>query len=65
MTNGCYRVHPVEWTVGEAAGHLASFCVARDTEPQQVTATPALLAEVQESMAAQGMELGWPNVTYY
>lgn len=65
ITNGCYRVHPVEWTVGEAAGHLASFCVARDTEPQQVTATPGLLAEVQESMAAQGMELGWPNVTYY
>ncbi|WP_219518318.1 FAD-dependent oxidoreductase [Nonomuraea ceibae] len=65
ITNGCYRVHPVEWTVGEAAGHLASFCVTRNTEPHQVTATPGLLNEVQDSMAAQGMELAWPNVTYY
>src|SRR5262249_32265461 len=25
ITNGCYRLHPVEWNTGEAAGALAAF----------------------------------------
>src|SRR5439155_18948690 len=25
ITNGCYRLHPVEWNIGEAAGALAAF----------------------------------------
>ena len=29
ITNGAYRVHPVEWNVGEAAGLLAAFCLER------------------------------------
>ncbi|MDF2725686.1 MAG: dependent oxidoreductase, partial [Paenibacillus sp.] len=29
VTNGCYRLHPVEWGIGEAAGALAAFCVER------------------------------------
>ena len=27
ITNGCYRLHPVEWAIGEAAGALAAFCL--------------------------------------
>src|SRR5204863_8049047 len=26
VTNGAYRLHPVEWNVGEAAGQLAALC---------------------------------------
>ncbi|MCA9439078.1 MAG: FAD-dependent oxidoreductase, partial [Candidatus Omnitrophica bacterium] len=26
ITNGCYRLHPVEWNIGEAAGYLAAWC---------------------------------------
>jgi hypothetical protein len=33
ITNGCYRLHPVEWNTGEAAGALAAFCLERDVEP--------------------------------
>ena len=29
ITNGAFRVHPVEWNVGEAAGILAAFCLER------------------------------------
>jgi len=29
IANGCYRLHPVEWNIGEAAGALAAFCVDR------------------------------------
>jgi len=35
ITNGCYRLHPVEWNVGEAAGALAAH-TPRPT-PQQET----------------------------
>ena len=31
ITNGAYRLHPVEWNAGEAAGHLAAFCRERRT----------------------------------
>ncbi len=27
ITNGCYRLHPVEWNVGEVAGELAAHCL--------------------------------------
>ena len=29
ITNGAFRLHPVEWNAGEAAGHLAAFCAGR------------------------------------
>jgi hypothetical protein len=65
ITNGCYRLHPVEWNVGEAAGALAAFCLDRGTDPRAVRATPALLGEFQDRLVAQGIELGWPAVTGY
>ena len=33
ITNGCYRLHPVEWNIGEVAGALAAFCLDRATTP--------------------------------
>ena len=32
-TNGCYRLHPVEWNIGEAAGQLAAFCMHGNHAP--------------------------------
>ena len=30
ITNGCYRLHPVEWAIGEAAGALAAYCLGAE-----------------------------------
>ena len=60
VTNGAYRLHPVEWNIGEAAGHLAAFCSARGTLPRAVRADPALLAELRGELVAAGVELAWP-----
>ncbi len=60
VTNGAYRLHPVEWSVGEAAGHLAAFCGARRSLPRAVRADPALLREFRDELAAAGVELAWP-----
>ena len=38
ITNGCYRLHPVEWNVGEAAGMLAAHCLNSGATPHQVQA---------------------------
>jgi FAD dependent oxidoreductase len=65
ITNGCYRLHPVEWNIGEVAGLLAAFCLDRATTPRAVRNTPALLAEFQSRLTAQGVELSWPDVTGY
>ncbi len=36
ITNGCYRLHPVEWNTGESAGSLAAYCLTKNQEPQQI-----------------------------
>jgi hypothetical protein len=65
ITNGAYRLHPVEWNAGEAAGHLAAFCAARSTLPRAVRADPGLLADFQRELVAAGVELAWPKVSAY
>jgi hypothetical protein len=65
ITNGSYRLHPVEWNVGEVAGVLADFCLARGTSPRAVRETPGLLAEFQNRLAGDGVELRWPDVAGY
>ncbi|GMA23996.1 hypothetical protein GCM10025864_17550 [Luteimicrobium album] len=33
ITNGCYRLHPVEWNIGEAAGAAASYALDHQVAP--------------------------------
>lgn len=61
ITNGCYRLHPVEWNIGEAAGALAAFCLERKIIPRQVYQHTNLLADFQRQLIAQGIELEWPS----
>ena len=61
VTNGCYRLHPVEWNIGEAAGSLAAFAAARRVRLHAVRDTPALLGDYQQRLVAQGVELRWPG----
>jgi ABC-type multidrug transport system ATPase subunit len=60
ITNGCYRLHPVEWNIGEAAGALAAFCVQRKEPPRQVRKDGKLLQSFQQLLQNQGVELAWP-----
>jgi hypothetical protein len=51
----------VEWNIGEAAGLLAAFCIARGVEPHQVREDESLLRDYQSLLRAQGIELEWPR----
>lgn len=63
VTNGAFRLHPVEWNVGEAAGSLAAFALRRGTKPHAVQATDDLLRDFQRLLIRAGVELEWPGVT--
>lgn len=63
ITNGCYRLHPVEWNIGEAAGALAVFCLARKEPPRQIRKQAKLLADFQKRLQEDGVELHWPRLT--
>ena len=62
ITNGCYRLHPVEWNVGEAAGALAAFCLESKATPRKVREDAALLRRFQGSLREQGVPLAWPDL---
>jgi hypothetical protein len=62
ITNGCYRLHPVEWNIGEAAGLLAAFCLDRQEPPRLVRKRVALRTDFQRSIKKMGVEIDWPKL---
>jgi FAD dependent oxidoreductase len=62
ITNGCYRLHPVEWNIGEAAGALAAFAVKAKTSARAVRNDAKMLADFQANLRRQGFELEWPRI---
>ena len=63
ITNGCYRLHPVEWGIGEAAGSLATYCLGRGLTPRAIRNSPARLKEFQSFLVSQGIEIDWPKLS--
>jgi hypothetical protein len=61
ITNGCYRLHPVEWSIGEAVGSLIAFATKKKTLPRAVRENRSLLEEFQGWIRTQGMETHWPE----
>jgi hypothetical protein len=63
LTNGCYRLHPVEWNIGESAGALAAHCIEHKLAPRDVRNKPERLAEFQKRLEQLGVRLSWPDGT--
>ncbi len=59
ISNGCYRLHPVEWNIGESAGLLAAFCIDKKIPPRAVREKKELLEEFQSLLRDQGVPLEW------
>jgi len=51
LTNGAFRLHPVEWTTGEASGTIASLWIERGAQPAA--------ADVQTELARSGVPMVW------
>lgn len=64
ITNGCYRLHPVEWNIGEAAGALAAWCLTHHHRPTEVRAKEPVLRDFQTMLTnTLGFELEWPRIS--
>lgn len=61
ITNGCYRLHPVEWNIGESAGALAAFCLRHGRTPRNVHRDRDVRTAFQEELRQRGVELVWPE----
>ncbi|MGY5764202.1 FAD-dependent oxidoreductase [Brachybacterium sp. DNPG3] len=61
ITNGCYRLHPVEWNIGESAALLIVHCLRESTSPHAVHGSKQQVSALQELLVADGVELRWPD----
>ncbi|MAU08820.1 MAG: hypothetical protein CL607_03290 [Anaerolineaceae bacterium] len=59
LTNGAYRLHPIEWNIGEVAGLLASFCCINGCQPHAVYRDRWLLWRFQRVCVEHGIPLVW------
>ena len=59
ITNGCYRLHPVEWSIGEAVGSLIAFARNKKVPLKAVREHRDLLEEFQIWIRKQGLETHW------
>ncbi|MHA0856823.1 FAD-dependent oxidoreductase [Paenibacillus sp. CMAA1364] len=62
ITNGCYRLHPVEWNIGEAAGYLAAYCIEHQMQPRAVRSDQDALVSYQGWLRDAGIEMKWPTL---
>lgn len=59
VTNGAYRLHPIEWNIGESAGQLASFCLAHGVSPRDVLEQTGWRRAFQVALLEAGIPLYW------
>jgi Ni/Co efflux regulator RcnB len=59
ITNGCYRLHPVEWSIGEAVGQLIAFAKKTKVPFRAVRERRELLSDFQQMLHMQGIETEW------
>jgi len=59
ITNGCYRLHPIEANIGESAGYFAAYCLDLNIDPQVIYENKDMVADFQEKLINFGVELHW------
>lgn len=64
ITNGCYRLHPVEWNIGESAGMLIAYASAKKIKPHAIRENRKTLEDFQQFIRLQGIETHWPEDVY-
>jgi len=57
LTGGCYRLHPIEWNIGEVAGYIASYCMDKRFTPAELLEKE--VASFQAFLEEKGVQLHW------
>ena len=61
LTTSSYRHHPIDWTIGEAAGALAAVALQRGLPPRAIRARHEELRAYQARLSDLGVMLRWPD----
>lgn len=59
ITNAAYRMHPMEWAIGEASGFLAVYSVWMDLQPRVVATNEAHIRTIQGFLTRNGIPIFW------
>jgi len=57
LTGGCYRLHPIEWNIGESAGYLAAYCMDHNLLPAELLERE--VKPFQAFLEERGIQLHW------
>ena len=59
ITNGCFRLHPVEWNVGQVAGHLCAYALTQGESLRNIRDDRHKLRAFQHELLAAGIPIAW------
>lgn len=59
ISNGAYRLHPTEWSIGEAVGAAIAWAVQHKVTPAAIDSDPAQLSGLQQLLVRQGHPIFW------
>ncbi len=59
LTNAIYRMHPIEWAIGEASGFLAMFTIWTGLQPREIAQSLALVRKIQGFMTRNRIPIFW------
>ncbi|MDN4620893.1 FAD-dependent oxidoreductase [Paenibacillus sp. PsM32] len=61
IAGGCYRLHPVEWNIGESAGYLVAYAIQQGITPREVYESTEHVSRYQEMLLEAGVVIHWPE----
>ncbi|MEO0987997.1 MAG: FAD-dependent oxidoreductase [Cyanobacteria bacterium J06639_14] len=59
ITNAAYRMHPMEWAIGEASGWLAVFALWTGLQPRVLATEKAHMRKIQGYMTRNKIPIFW------
>jgi hypothetical protein len=59
ITNGAYRLHPTEWSIGEAVGSTLAESMRSHKTPAQIDDDPEELDHLQQMLGSAGHPIFW------
>jgi hypothetical protein len=59
VTNGAYRLHPIEWAIGQAAGALACYAITSKKSTEKVWRDNTLTRNLQKILIEDGTPVYW------
>ena len=68
ISNGSYRVHPVEWSIGVAGGHTADFALKRGIFPYELVkdvGDSKALEALQKQIKDSGNPIAFPGTSIF